>query len=97
MGIPRHPPSIMEWMSTLAMMKKHGTLVMRTCSGPCRYHVMMDVDAMIAAWGPEARLQDERPPCPQCSRLNHFMVTTGESTPFRPLLSRDIGPQPPAP
>lgn len=97
MGIPKNPPSIMRWMATLGDMKACGTILVRMCSSPCAYEKREDLDELIGILGEGASLVDARPPCPRCTRRNHFMVTPGESTPLRPLLSRDRGPEPARP
>lgn len=97
MGIPKHPPTVMRWQSTLYWMKQEGTRLMRTCSSPCKYWIMEDLDAMIALLGPDASLHGERPPCPRCRRLNIFMASPAEGTPFRPLHVYPREPDPPRP
>jgi hypothetical protein len=87
----------MTWQGNLSQMKAAGTLVTRMCSSPCRYIERIDLDAMIALLGPEGDLWDARPPCPLCDGRNHFMCSPGPSTPFRPMLSWDQGPEPERP
>lgn len=84
----------MAWMSTLKSMKAYETIVVRICSSPCDFYERQDLDALIALLGEDAMLHDERPPCPRCDRLNHFMASPGPGTPMRPLLSPDRGPDP---
>lgn len=67
---------------------------MWSCQSPCPFYETLDVDELIAKWGPEAMLFNERPPCPVCDRLTSFLVSPGPSTPFWPLLPRDRGPDP---
>lgn len=85
MGIPKNPPTVMRWMSTLGRMKAENIRVRRVCTSPCPYWIDEDLDALIAQLGPDFSLIDQRPPCPRCERLNLFMASTGSGTPFRPL------------
>ena len=96
MGIPRHPPKIMRWMSTLGWMKAEGVRVRRVCQTPCPYWIDEDLDALIAQLGADFYLVDERPPCPLCTRLNLFVASAGKGTPFRPCQTENW-PQSPMP
>ncbi|MDB5447632.1 MAG: hypothetical protein JWQ97_2949 [Phenylobacterium sp.] len=97
MGIPKNPPNLLAWMATLGQMKAYGTILERMCSDGCTFHERQDLDVLIAQLGPDKSLVDERPPCPACDRRNHFAVSAGPGTPFRPLLSGDRGPEPARP
>lgn len=97
MSIPKRPPTVMQWMTTLAEMKKAEARVIRSCASPCRYWVKEDLDALIDLLGPEACLIGERPPCPRCKRLTRFMASPGGGSPMRPLLLEFGVPDPERP
>lgn len=78
---------VMAWQSTLGEMKRYGTRV-RLMGCGCPHWSEVDLDEMIAALGEDGSLWDRRPPCPKCDRLQHFMASPGEGTPFLPLLSQ---------
>src|SRR5215469_7688240 len=88
MGTRSTNRSPLAWQGTLAQMKTHGTRVAQTCGErTCRRWTVLNVDNLIAEFGPDHMLWDRRPACALCGGKTHFMATTGPGTPFRPLLS----------
>lgn len=75
----------MAWQGTLAQMKAHGTRLAQTAPCKCSPWIDLDVDQLIAKWGPEWMAWDRRPPCKNCGAPGHYMASPGHSTPFRPL------------
>ncbi|HEY2357499.1 MAG TPA: hypothetical protein VGH86_08615 [Phenylobacterium sp.] len=84
----------LAWQGSLAQMKTYGTRVARACvATDCRRWVALNVDSLIAEYGPDHMLWDRRPPCALCGGKTHYMASPGPSTPFRPLLGGAVADQ----
>lgn len=98
MGVRERPGAVMDWQSTLAMMRAHGTVVVRSCSR-CGLWGELDLDqAERELGGADMSLWDCRPPCALCGGAMHHLAGLA-GTPRRPLLSQpgdsDEHPLPP--
>ena len=95
MGDNRRPMAVMAWMSDLAGMKKHETLITSFCrTQGCKHFKRWKVDDLIAELGSDkATLWDRHPPCDLCDGTIFFHAAPGPSTASRPLVSRYIPPE----
>lgn len=89
MGLRTPPITVMDWMSDLARMKQHGTVIRASCqNAACRHWWDWPVDDLIRQLGSDkATVWDRRPPCERCGYDVIFLASTGAGTPFRPLIS----------
>jgi hypothetical protein len=82
----------LTWQGNLANMKRYGTRLAQVCgTRDCLNWTPLDLDELMAAYGPSYMLWDKRPACRRCGARTHFMASPGDSTPFRPLLSGAVG------
>jgi hypothetical protein len=74
----------MAWQRTLGEMVTHGTLLAITCDArACKAWTPVDPADLALSMGDDACLWDKRPACPKCNGVGHYMVSPGQSTPFR--------------
>lgn len=80
------PIARMAWISDLAGMQRHGTLLKAGCRDPgCAHWTGLDVSALIVEYGEETDLRDADLRCDSCGGAVLILASPGQGTPFRPV------------